>query len=74
MKQGCDWVNMMEVCLNGKWVCARAGPCRFPGKILNWTIVGRCSGFFGWKFLDVPWLGDLDGPVVGKWNVKGLGV
>ena len=47
LKKECGWVNMMEVCVGGNWVCAWDGIWRFPGKILRWILVRQCSGFFG---------------------------
>ena len=72
LKKECGWVNMLEVCLGGNWVCAQDGTWRFPEKFPRWILVGRCSGVFGWKFPDRPWIDSLDGPVVGKWNGEGL--
>ena len=66
-------MNIMEICVGGNWLCARNGPWRFPGNFLIWILGGICSGFVGCKFPDVPHIGNLDGPLVGKWNGKGLG-
>ena len=66
-------MNMLEFCLGGNWVCDWDGPWIFPGKLSIWVLVGRCSGVFGWKFLDRPRPGDMDNLVVGKWYGKGLG-
>ena len=73
LKKDCDWVNMLEVCLGGKYVYARDGTWRFPGKIFRWILVGRCGGGFGWKLPDGPRLGNLDELLVGKWNGMELG-
>ena len=66
-------MNMMEIFLGSNWACARNGPLRFPGKFLSWILAGRCGGVSGWKFPDGPYLVDLDGLVVGKWNGMELG-
>ena len=66
-------MNIMEICVDSNWLCARNGPWRFPGNFLIWILGGICSGFVGCKFPDVPHIGNLDGPLVGKWNGKGLG-
>ena len=63
-------MHMVEICLGGNSVCAWGGPWRFPGKFLSWVRTGRCGGVPGWKFLNGTRLGDLDRPVVGKWNRK----
>ena len=66
-------MHMTEICLGGNWVCAWNGPWRFPGKFLSRIRAGRCGGVTGWKFTDGPRLGNLDGPMVRKWNGKELG-
>ena len=59
-------MHMMEILLVEKWVCARDGPWRFPGKRLSWIQAGRCGWVPGWKFLDGPRRGNLDRTVVGN--------
>ena len=39
----------------------------------SWIRAGQYGGVPGWKFPDGVRLGDLDGPVFGKWNGKELG-
>ena len=65
-KKECGWVNMLEVCLGGNWICAWDGTWRFPGEILRWILAEQYGGVFGWKIPDGPRIGDLYGPVVGK--------
>ena len=73
LKQECDWMNMMEICLGGNWVCVRNGPWRFPRKFLSWILGEQCSGISGWKFPCGPLLGYLYRTVVVKCNGKELG-
>ena len=73
LKQEYGWVNIMEICFCGNWVCAWNGPWRFPGGFLSWILGLRCSGVSGWKYPDRPCLGDLDGPLFGKYNERELG-
>ena len=70
LKNECGWVNTMEFCLGGNWICARDGTWRFPGQFLIWILVGKCSGVFCWKITYGPWLGDLYKPVVEEFNGK----
>ena len=65
-------MHMMEICLSGNWVCARDGPWRFPEKFLSWIQAEKCGWVPGWNFPDITQLGNIDGPVVGKWYGKEL--
>ena len=59
-------MNMLGICLGGNRVCARNGSWKFPGKFYSWTLSGKCSGVFGWKFPDGPQISDRYGPVFGN--------